>query len=142
MDEYQDSDRNLAMLSSNAFENIINQIRTSNLNFQLQMSPFSACISLKRSLVKEKSGAFLLPPAAPESPNSESEIAALVKKNLLLENKLVEINENYARAVDDCLKVTMNLEKHQKDNIKKEPDDEKLKGLDKLGLSCAKLRPA
>ena len=132
MDEFPDSDRNPAMLASIAFENIINQIRTSNLNFQLQMSPFSACISLKRSLVKEKSGAFRLPPPAPESlsPSSESEIAALVKKNLLLENKLVEINENYARAVDDCLKVTMNLEKHQKDNIKKEPDDEKLKGLE------------
>ena len=126
MDEYQDSDRNLAMLASNAFENIIDQIRTSNLNFQLQMSPFSACISLKRSLVKEKSGAFLLPPAAPESPSSESEIAALAKKNLELENKLVEMNEKYARAVNDCLKVTLKLEEHEKNNIKKEPDDEEL----------------
>ena len=116
MDEYQDSDRNLAMLASNAFENIINQIRTSNLNFQLQMSPFSACISLKRSLVKEKSGAFLLPPATPESPSSESEIAALAKKNLQLENKLLEMNEKYARVVEE----------HEKNNIKKEPDDEEL----------------
>ena len=125
MDEYQDSDINPAMLASNAFENIINQICTSNLNFQLQMSPFSACISLKRSLVKEKSGAYRLPPAS-ESPSSESKIAALLKKNLQLENNLVEINKKYDRAVDDCLNVTLKLEEHKKNNIKKEPDDEKL----------------
>ena len=127
MDEFPDSDRNPAMLASIAFENVINQIRTSNLNFQLQMSPFSACISLKRSLVKEKSGAFRLPPAPKSLTSStESEIAKLVKKNLQLETQLVEINEKYARAVDDCLKVNLKLEEHQKLNIKKEPDDKKL----------------
>lgn len=124
MNEFPDSDKNPAMLASTAFENVINQIRTSNLNFQLQMSPFSACISLKRSLVKEKSGAFRLPPA-PESlsPSTESEIAKLVRKNLQLENKLVEISENYARAVDECHEVTLKLEEHQKLRIKEEPED-------------------
>ena len=126
MDEFPDSDSNMAMLASNAFENIIDQIRTSNLNFHLQMSPFSASISLKRSLIKEQSGAFRLPPT-PRAPSSEFEIAALVKKNLQLEEKLVEMNAMYTRAVDDCHKVTVKLEEHQKSNIKQEPDDEKLR---------------
>ena len=65
-------------------------------------------------------------PPTPKVPSSEFEIAELVKKNLQLENKLVEMNAMYmyTRAVDDCLKVTVKLEEHQKN---------------KLGLSCAKL---
>ena len=122
MEVIPDSDRTPAMLASNAFDNIIDKIRTSNLNFQIQMSPFSAYISLKRTLIKEKSGAFC-PPPTPESPSSESVIAALVNKNLLLESKLVEVHADYARAVDDCLKVSVKLEENQKTNIKKEPDD-------------------
>ena len=124
MEVISDSDRNPTMLASNAFENIIDKIRYSNLNFQIQMSPFSAYISLKRSLIKEKSGALRLPPT-PESPtpNSESVVAALVNKNLQLESKLVEVHADYDRAVDDCLKVTVKLEEYQKTNIKKEPDD-------------------
>ena len=130
MEVISDSDRNPTMLASNAFENIIDKIRSSNLNFQIQMSPFSAYISLKRSLIKEKSGALRLPPTCtpPESPtpSSESAITALVNKNVQLESKLAEIHADYARAVDECLKVTVKLEEYQKINIKKEPDDEKL----------------
>ena len=41
------------MMASIAFDNILKEIQTSNLNFQLQVSPFSAQISLKKSLVKD-----------------------------------------------------------------------------------------
>ena len=58
-----DSDNTPAMLASKAFETIIDNIRDSTLNFQLQMSPFSALISLKKTLVTEKSGVSRLPPA-------------------------------------------------------------------------------
>ena len=50
------------MLALNVYGNIIYQIRSSNLNFQLQISPFSAHISFKRSVARDRSGAFLLPP--------------------------------------------------------------------------------
>ena len=105
------------MLASNAFTSIINQIRMSNLNYQLQLSPFSAYISLKQSLIKERSGAPRLPPA-PETQVSrdtslESVVAALVEKNLQLERKLEEVQAAYTDAVD----------KLQENNIKKEPED-------------------
>ena len=62
MKENTDSDFNPAMVASHAFETIIDKIRHSNLNFQLQMFPFSAQISLKKSLVIDKSGVHCLPP--------------------------------------------------------------------------------
>ena len=49
------SDENLTMLATEAFDQILETIRTSCLNFQMQISPFSAVISLKKSLIKDKS---------------------------------------------------------------------------------------
>ena len=62
MEQFTDSDTNSAMLASNVFYKIIEQIQSSNLNFHLQLSPFSAKISLKKSLIRGKAGALLLPP--------------------------------------------------------------------------------
>ena len=50
-----------AMLASNTFDFILEQIKKSSLNFQIQLSPFSAYISLKKSLVTDKSGVPQLP---------------------------------------------------------------------------------
>ena len=50
------------MAASIAFNNILEHIRGSNLNFKMHLSPFSANISLKNSLIKNKSGAQPLPP--------------------------------------------------------------------------------
>ena len=50
------------LLADQTFNNILDKIQKSNLNFQLQVSPFSAFISLKKSIVKDRSGSFLLPP--------------------------------------------------------------------------------
>ena len=44
-----------------AFENILQTIQYSNLNFLLELSPFAATISLKKTPVKNKSGIALLP---------------------------------------------------------------------------------
>ena len=49
------------------FYKILDQIKSSNLNFQLSLSPFSAQISLKKSLVKDRSGNCLLPPPVYQS---------------------------------------------------------------------------
>ena len=43
------------------------EIKNSSLKFQLQLSPFSAYISLKKSLVKDKNGVPQLPRLAPDA---------------------------------------------------------------------------
>ena len=55
------------MAASIAFNKILQQVQSSSLNFHLQLSPFSAVISLKKSLVKDKAGCYLLPSASSET---------------------------------------------------------------------------
>ena len=57
-----DSNHNTAMLTTNAFETVIDQVRCSNLNFQLQMTPFLALISIKKSLIKGEISSLKLQP--------------------------------------------------------------------------------
>ena len=40
---------------------MLDTVRSSNLNFHIQLSPFSAIISLKKSLIKDKVGNYVLP---------------------------------------------------------------------------------
>ena len=49
------------MIAEKTFSNIIQQVQSSNLNFQLKLSPFSAMISLKKTLVKDKLGNIIKP---------------------------------------------------------------------------------
>ena len=78
-DEQINSDFDYTMLASNAFDYLLNQIRSSNLNFHLQMSPFSAIVSIKKSLIKDKSGLPLLPKLTTEQAHTDK-IAMLVEK--------------------------------------------------------------
>ena len=77
---------NPEMLADQTFKNIIDGIQNSNLNFQLQVSPFSAFISLKKSLVKDKSGSYLQPPSQATAPTLPSQDLV----NLLLRIKELE----------------------------------------------------
>ena len=52
MEAAQNSD--LAMVSVNVFDNIIHSMKRSRLNFQLQQSPYSAIISLKKVFKKTR----------------------------------------------------------------------------------------
>ena len=92
------------MVANKSFDNILEQITTSNLNFHLQMSPFSALISLKKSPVKDKSGALLLPqaPIPSFSKTSEATIAALAAKNLQLEADLRSLRKEHTDCVKGC----------------------------------------
>ena len=56
-----DSDIDFSVFSENVFNNIIDGNKKSKLNFQLQRSPFSDFISIKKSFQKDRSGAMLLP---------------------------------------------------------------------------------
>ena len=61
MDENSVSDCDPTMLAKQVFNDILEGIQMSNLNYQLQLTPFSALVSLKKSFVKDKSGKFLFP---------------------------------------------------------------------------------
>ena len=94
MYEFTDSDTNPTMLASRKFDEILEDIQNSKLNFHLQLSPFSAVISLKKSLIKDRSGVHLKPPFS-SSNASRNEIAALTLKNLMLENKLADLHNEF-----------------------------------------------
>ena len=104
MNKKQTSDSNPTMVANEAFDSILEHIKTSNLNFHLQMSPFSALISLKKSPVKDKAGAPLLPQVQLSrlSQTSEATIAALAAKNLQLEADLNSLRKEHTDCVDDC----------------------------------------
>ena len=61
MIEKIDSDSSPTMAASKVFDQILECVKSSNLNFCLQLSPFSANISLKKTLVKDKYGTYLNP---------------------------------------------------------------------------------
>ena len=54
--EIINSDRNPTMIALRTFNNILQQIQSLNLNFRLNVSPFGADISLKKSAVKDLTG--------------------------------------------------------------------------------------
>ena len=54
-------DSELTMVTNNAFNNVLQCIQNSCLNYQIQMSPFLAVITLKKPLVKDKFGTPTLP---------------------------------------------------------------------------------
>ena len=91
-----DLDANSTMKAAETFENIILQIQNSNLNFKLNLSPFAANISLKKSLVKNKSGIPLLPKANAVDDN----IAILIEKNHQLENELFRLKKEFSSKVN------------------------------------------
>ena len=84
MDELAVSEINPTMVAKRTFENILNHIQSSNLNFQLQISPFRANISLKKSLVRDKTGAPLS--VSHTCTYKAGDIAAVSAVNLKLEN--------------------------------------------------------
>ena len=84
MDGFVNSD--YTMIASQIFDKIVNSIRDSGLNFSLQMSPFAATISLKKSLVKDKFGRFVTPSQSDSI--SSDVVASLLKKIVILKINL------------------------------------------------------
>ena len=90
------------MLASQYFDSIINQIQSSSLNFQLHLSPFGALISLKKTFVKDKKGAVVTPPISLPSANKNEDILTLTRENKELKNKIFNLKNELALAVDEC----------------------------------------
>ena len=92
------------MAASETFDTLLKQVQTSNLNYRIEQSPFSAVISLKKSLLKDKSGNFLMPPQ-PDSVllhQAKVDNHALVQKIYQLENVVNSIKNDYENVVLDC----------------------------------------
>ena len=106
MQEITDSDNmSSAMLASNMFQEILDLIQSSNLNFQLQVSPFAAQISLRKSLVRDKAGK-VLPPGI----QRHDDLKKLVNKNDKLQNELSILQSNHEVLVNDFTKACQTIE--------------------------------
>ena len=55
------TDSDVTMIATKQFNCIVNEIQNSGLNYSLQVSPFSALISLRKTLVKDLSGSYIFP---------------------------------------------------------------------------------
>ena len=80
----------LKMVASHVFNDILLSIQNSGLNFQLQISPFSAFISLKKSLLSDKNG-------SPIFPNNSFSTTTSAEECLL--SKLQKLQKKYEDAM-------------------------------------------
>ena len=99
------SESSPTMAAATAFNNIVQQVQSSNLNFMIQLSPFAANISLKKTPLKDHSGIpFPLKKKVESTPVShvKDEVEVLAAKNRHLENELFKLKNEYAGAIDAC----------------------------------------
>ena len=105
------------MEATETFENLLLQLKQSQLNFKLELSPFSAHISVKKSFIKDKTGKPLPPPTLKtvelqQNYNLQQEIRMLQQKLYSLEKATEVVKLERANAVDDadeCHRVNLNL---------------------------------
>ena len=99
-----DSDKKIKMVASDAFENLLKQVQSSNLNFRMEISPFSPVITLKKSLLKDKSGQILFPPISEsvQLQQSQDDQNCLLQKMKHLENIIEAQKSDYINALIQC----------------------------------------
>ena len=127
-----DSDETPTMLASRMFDKILHDVQSSNLNFQVQISPFSAQISIKKSLLKERNGSFRLLPI--QQSYRESEFSTLESENKKLEMMLVTLHNEYAHTVDELSEANSRIKLLEEcldnnDKNEEEPDNDKVSQL-------------
>ena len=93
------------MLASHSFNAVLELVQTSCLNFQIQVSPFSAIISLKKSFIKDKCGNLVLPPdrriqsenmknePVVDAPTENTTVKNEAKENAHIESLQLELNK-------------------------------------------------
>ena len=97
------------MMASRIFNDVLNTVQSSNLNFCLQISPFAANISLKKSFLKDKSGNVLVPDQAYTTTSYDENIAAVVSKNLILEKENSTLRKDLENSVNEYQEVFKQL---------------------------------
>ena len=130
------SDINMAIC--NTFEYLLNQIKSSNLNYHLQQSPFAAVISLKKSLIKDKNGNPLTPSLpvpgvpVPAARHADQPDAKCLKDQIIKLEKIIRSLEcAYEEAVLDSEEAHRNVAKikDQLEILKAKVGDEKIDNL-------------
>ena len=120
------------MCSTFTNENMDTFTNSDVLNFQCQVSPVSALISLKKSLVKERNGFVRLPPRVTASKESDhTALATLEKRNMKLEEDLENSHVNYDCVVDkleEANRRNRTLEELNNKQRKSENDEETIAG--------------
>ena len=110
-----DSDFTHTMAASVMFERIIDQVRSSNLNYQIQMTPFSANIVVKKTLIRDIAGSPINPP---KFKNNDEEIAKNYEK---ITAEMNALKVAYSTVQSD-LKLAMSENKSNLQIIKKLQD--------------------
>ena len=92
------SDLNQTMGADTIFDDLIDMIRNSCLNYQVQMSPFSAVISIKKSFIKNRNGCCIIPTSSStvtKAKKTEDALKTLEIKHDELLKTIVSENEKY-----------------------------------------------
>ena len=94
------------------FDDILNQIRGSSLNFQMKVSPFTAEIYLSKSITKDKFGNYLQQNVSVYRNNKDMD--DLVSKNLELEQEISNLRRSYLEVSESLAKMERELEELDK----------------------------
>ena len=125
MDRSSDSD--VTMFASETFYGILERIQTSKLNFSMQLTPFSALISMRKSFMTDRSGSVILPEKSQDQTICESD-------NLQLERNLNILEKEHAKTVGD-LNIAVETIKKLEQKLRHREND-----IENLQLSLAKSR--
>jgi hypothetical protein len=101
------SDINLTMAATQAFEGILSQVVSSNLNFRLEQSPFSAVIHLKKSVIRNQNGNLRFPPPSLSVQlllQVQSDNYQQVQKIIQLENALQSLRIDSEKSTQTAIK--------------------------------------
>ena len=91
------------VLASKAFDHLLQQVQTSSLNYQIQISPFSAIISLKKSLIKDKAGVPLLSLISDFASSFDHDrTEKLLTLNAKLEEEVFHLQKKYKESLKEC----------------------------------------
>ena len=95
------SDVFTTMAATLKFDDILRTVQSSNLNFHLEISPFSAIIHKKKSLIMNKFGISLFPPPAHSVllEQDKSQNLVLSQKLVFLETEISDIKRDYEEAL-------------------------------------------
>ena len=116
------SDVFTTMAATLKFDDILRTIQSSNLNFHLEISPFSAIIHMKKTLITNKFGISLFPPPADSAllDQEKSQNSVLSQKIVFLETEISDIKRDYEEALlgqNEALGIVAELEKELKASI-------------------------
>ena len=110
-DMEQISNSELNMLVSQNFDGIVQHIKSSCLNYSIQLTPYSALISVRKSFMTDRSGSIVLPPVVDNS----VEVRKLDAVNVKLESELINANKKYDETLLECLRAHETIQKLQRE---------------------------